>query len=101
MSSLPFREGWVFFAFAPLTVANRDIKDKTPNHQICPTITTYIVATCIIISSIINFILSVGYINSMLHFYKLRITGKDVNVIKQYFELNISGRFEKLCGEKI
>ena len=64
----------------PSTVANRDIKDKTPNHQTCPTTTTYIVATYTTISSIIDFISSVGYINIMLHFCTLRIIGKGVGV---------------------
>jgi hypothetical protein len=83
------------------TVANRDIKDKTPNHQTCPTTTTYIVATYTTMSSTVEYISSVGYINIMLHFCMLRIIGKGVSVTGQYLELNVGGRVGGLCGGKI
>jgi hypothetical protein len=43
----------------------------------------------------INFISSVGYINIILHFCKLRIIGKGVGIAKQYLELDIGGRDRK------
>jgi hypothetical protein len=43
-------------------------------------------------SSTIDSISSVGYINIMLHFCKLRIIGKGVSVAGQYLELDVGGR---------
>jgi hypothetical protein len=66
---------------------------QQPPHTSWPTYTT--------MSSTIDSISSVRYINIMLHFCKLRIIGKGMDVAAQYLELNVGGRVGGLCGGKI